>query len=58
MLAVAWILHRKSQGLSNAAKLHMKLYITFVILLRLHQDYTRFAQGLHIFVIQKSAVIF
>ena len=27
-------------------------YIIFAILPRLHQDYTRFAQGLHIFVIQ------
>ena len=30
-------------------------YVIFAILPRLHWDYTRFAQGLHIFVIQELA---
>ena len=32
-------------------------YIIFAILSRLHQDYTRFAQRLHIFVVQELTVI-
>ena len=33
-------------------------YVIFAILPRLHWDYTRFAQGLHIFIIQELAVIY
>ena len=33
-------------------------YIIFAILSRFHWDYSRFAQGLHIFVIQELAIIF
>ena len=51
-------LHR---GVSNAAKLRARLrnLCNFTkITPGLHRDYTRFAQGLHIFAIQELAVIF
>ena len=45
-------------GGSTTEQNRVRDYVIFAILSRLHQDYTRFAQGLHIFVIQELAVIF
>ena len=49
------------RGVSNAAKLRARLrnLCNFTkITPGLHRDYTRFAQGLHIFAIQELAVMF
>ena len=48
-----WVLYGGSATEQNC----VQDYIIFAILSRLHQDYTRFAQRLHIFVVQELTVI-
>ena len=53
-------MHAHNQGVSNAAKLCMRLcnlYNFTKITPGLHWDYNKFALRLHIFVIQELAVI-